>query len=234
MASQIDFVIALGIFFVFVGVLIIFMLNYISSYTSIVGTSELSTTAYSIYNSLFSGKGVPADWEDKDYTPLKVGLIEDLYVVPIRITDKSDGAISNSTINVSVTLDAQCLNRSWETTVRLYDENNVEMAADFYNQTFCPGADRYMYTADTVFNITLSAYQTKFFYLYFSPDQSIGATDYYHPFPTSAENITAAQFPEVRVGMVSNSKLNALRGMSYEEVIKTLGADYDFRVEIIE
>lgn len=234
MASQIDFAIALGIFFVFMGVLIIFMLNYISSYTAVVGTSELSTTAYSIYNSLFSGKGVPADWEDKEYTPLKIGLISDLYSAPIKISETSGSTLSNDTINITVSLDSNCQNRSWETTLRLYDENNIEVPIDFYNITYCAGADRYMNSADMVLNLSLAAYQTKAFYLYFSPDQSIGDAGHIIPFPSALETISTIQLPETRIDAVSNIKLSALRNMTYEEVIKTLGVGYNFRVEISE
>jgi hypothetical protein len=229
MPSQIDFAVAAGLFLTFIAILIFYLLNYMSNYFNLSILSDLRTVAFSFFNALFGSKGIPANWESYNYTPVKVGLITDLYRVPLVITETNGTARTNYTINVSIVFDASCLNKTWNTTVRVYDENNVEIPNKLFNQVFC--SDYFVKQADVVFNLTIDASASKKYFVYFSPQKQIVPLNYSFTFPT-AENYTVTIYPEEKLTTVSIDKLKALRNLSYEEVVRTLGSEYKFYVEV--
>jgi hypothetical protein len=231
MALEIDFAIALGLFFVFIVFLLSFLVNYIAGYTGLTLTSELRTTAYSIYNVLFSGKGVPQNWEELGYVPVKIGLATDLYRIPVLVTE-TNGTSRSLSINTTINFDSNCEEKAWNTTVRIRDEDNSEAHFQLYNSSFC--SESFLNSSDLVFNLTLSAHQSKIFFVYFSPDKSINTSVYSLGFPTGVENLTVQVLPEEKLSTISISKLKALRNLSYDEVIQTLGTEYSFNLEISE
>jgi hypothetical protein len=231
MASQIDFAIAAGLFLTFLAVLISYLVNYTSNYFNLNTISDLRTVAFSFFNTLFDSKGLPEDWENHSYTPVEIGLITDLYRVPLVINETNGTARTNYTINVSISFDADCLNKTWNSTVRVYDENNTEVPNQLFNQIFC--SDYFLKEADLVFNLTIDAFSSKKYFVYFSPQKSIVPLNYYFTFP-AAENYTVTIYPEERLATVSVDKLKGLRNLSYDEVVRTLGTGYKFYVEVGE
>ncbi|TAL48023.1 hypothetical protein EPN87_01595, partial [archaeon] len=85
MATFTDMALAAGIMIVFLAFIISSMVGYINSYTGIASTSELQGVAKSIFNSLFTSKGVPSNWENSTNLPLRFGLATDLYRIPIIV-----------------------------------------------------------------------------------------------------------------------------------------------------
>jgi hypothetical protein len=229
MASQIDFVIAAGLFLTFIAALMFYLINYTSSYFNLSIISDLRTVAFGFFNTLFGSKGVPAGWESYSYTPVKVGLITDLYRMPIVITETNGTERTNYTINVSMVFDSGCLNKTWNTTVRVYDENNTEMPNQLFDQAFC--SEYFVNQANIVFNLTIAASASKKYFVYFSPQRQILPANYSFTFPT-AENYTVTRYPEEKLTTVSVDKLKTLRNLSYEEVVRTLGTEYKIYVEV--
>lgn len=230
MASQVDFSIAVGLFFTFIAMLMLYLVNYISSYTGVASTSELRTVAYNVYKVLFSGAGIPSDWERRGYAPVKVGLVTDLYRLPIKLAEINATARNNITINISVSFDNGCTNKSWNNSIRVYDPNNVQLPVQLYNQSFC--SDQYLNSSDLVINLSLAANQIKYVFVYFSPEQSIQPANYGLEYPVNLTNITTKQLPEEKLISISPGKLNALKSLNYDQVLKTVGTDYKFRIEI--
>ncbi len=228
--SDIDFAVAVGTFIAFLSVLIIYLTSYMSSFIGLTSTSELRTVAYDYFNGLFTGKGVPATWDQYSFAPVKVGLTSDLYRLPVVVTETNGTLRSNITINVSVSFDSSCQNKTWNNTVRIYDVNNYQLTVSLYNQSFC--VDKYLNSSDVVFNLTLSPSETKKFFIYFSPDKQIQPTNYTIEFPVNASNYTAVVYPEERFDAVSVSKMKALRNLTYADVARTLGLIYKFNVEV--
>lgn len=229
MASEIDLVISVGLFILFIALLFIFLVNYLTSYRSLTSTSELRSVAYNIYNNLFSSKGLPSDWENRTYTPIKIGLVSDLYKIPVYVNETNGTNRGTITINVSISFDSNCESKAWNATVRVYNESNEEEPSKLFNQTYC--SDRYLNKSDVVFNTSLTANQTKIFYIYYSPDQDIAESNYSITFP-NVTNITVQVYPEEQLTALSVAKLKALRNKSYDEVITTIGTEYKFNVEI--
>jgi len=229
MTSYIDLAISFGIFVLFVVLVISQVSNYIKSYTGMATTNELRGIAVNIFNSLFSGKGLPSNWEEKNFTPVQIGLISDLYEIPLVVNETNGTNRVNISINATVNFDTLCENKSWEYTVVLYDENNNQVPLTLYNQSYCNS--HYLNHSDIVFNLTLNAYQSKTFFLYFSPDRTINATHFSLPYPNET-NYTVTIYPQVKLETISVEKLLALRRLIYNNVKQTLGVNYNFYLEI--
>ena len=173
MPSQIDFAIAAGIFIVFLVILISYLLNYLGNYSSVLTSSELRTTAYNIFNILFGTKGVPENWEEKNYTPVQVGLVTDLIKVPIVVKEIYEKNFTNFLVSVeNLKLDTHL----WNSTVRVYDEDGNEVKYDFdeiYYDSF-----GFVKELSISFLTNLTAYQEKKFYIYGSRDKAIVFKNY--------------------------------------------------------
>ncbi len=227
MASQIDFAVALGLFITFIAVLVIYVINYVTGFNSLVTTSELRTVAYDFFNSLFGSKGLPANWENISTEPVKFGFSGDVYRTPILVTDRS-GSTRNLTVNASITFDFNCKQVAWNDSVRVYNDTK-ELAFQLYNQTFCN--TRFLNTSDVAFNLTSAANQSQIVYVYYSGDTKVLNTTYNISFSNST-NVEIVVFPQEILPSAVVSKVNAFRNKTFGDVIKTLAADYKFNIKI--
>lgn len=101
MPSQIDFAIAAGLFIVFTAAIIMILLNYLSNYFNITTVSDLRTVAYDTFYAVFSGMGIPSNWETTSYAPVKLGLVANLYEIPFFINETNGTARTNETVNAT-------------------------------------------------------------------------------------------------------------------------------------
>lgn len=230
MASLVDFTIAVGIFIVFVAFLFIFLTSTLTNYRSFAESSELKSSAISIFESLFSGKGIPSNWEESNYTPAKIGLVSDLYRVLINVTELNQTNRGNIAVNSTISFDSDCQNKAWNTSVRVVDINNTQINFAFFNTTFC--SQQWIKQADVVFNTTLNSQQSRYFYVYYSPEKFINSTSFPFAFPQSMTNITVNVTPEERITVVSPIKLKTLRNQTYEDVIQTISTKYKMYIEV--
>jgi len=229
MASQIDFIIAVGLFFTFIAVLVLYLLNYITNYTGVSSISELSTVAYNLYTSLFADKGIPRNWTDSGEAPLKIGIAADMYRIPVVVVENSSTNRGLVTLNLSLTFDPTCDNRAWNNSVRVINSTNHSMPIQLYNQTVC--RQQYLRTADIVFNSSFNAGESKNFSIYFSHDKNITGSNNSMAFP-SLTNFTFTIYPEETFKIISVERLNALRRLNYSEILNTISKEYYFNVEI--
>ena len=229
MSSQIDFAIAVGMFIVFIAVVIIYITNIIGSYQTLFINSELRTVSEDLFNTFFSGKGVPSDWEDYNVSPVKIGLVTHLYRLPLIIYEGNGTVRNNVSINVSVTFDSTCGKTAWNNTVRVYDSSNALIPLQLYNQTLC--SSQFLTSADVVFNATIPENQHKTFFVYYSDDKNITGSDYALDF-TGAHNLTVLKYPTERLNVISVAKMKAMKGLTYSEMIQSVGSQYGFNIEI--
>ncbi len=229
MPSQVDFAVAVGIFFTFVAILIVFLSNYIVSFTGIASTSELRTVAYDFYNSLFSSKGLPSNWQERILGPLKIGLVIDMYRVPVAVTETSNANRTRVGVNFSYVFDQACAKRAWNSTVRLYDTDGKSIDMQLYNQSYC--TQRFLKSADVMLNDTFNAGEKKTFFIYFSSDKNISESNATVAF-LNATQFNFRVYPEETLAAVSVEKLAALRRQNYTDVLNTLGKDYYFNIEV--
>jgi len=229
MASQIDFVIAAGLFIIFTATIITILLNYLTNYFNITSIADLRTVAYDTFYSIFSNAGIPANWENTSYVPLRLGLITNLYEVPF-VVNETNGTVRNSwTINTSFAFDTACQNKAWNTTVRIYDSDGVVVPLNIFNSSFC--TSQYLKTADVVFNVTLAAYKSQNFFIYYSSQQKILPDSASYTYP-NVTKYTVTKYPEITMQAVSVDKLLALRNLSYDQVEQTLSTNFNYYFEV--
>jgi hypothetical protein len=227
--SYVDFAIASGIFLIFLSVFLGHVVNYITSYWNEKEVFELKTVASTIFNTFFADEGLPKDWEKKGLVPVKVGLVGKLYMVVINITETSGNYRENLIINGSIEFDKNCERNILNNTVRLYNSSNSQIPFQLYNQTFCEGG--FLKKAEIVFKTSLEPSQSHFFFLYFSSEKNVEASNYSLDFSVN-ENYTFQTFPAQELKVISVDKLMALKNLSYEEVLQTIQKGYEFMVEI--
>jgi len=170
--NYIDFAIAVSFFIFFFAAVIMFTTNYFSRYSGLTKTSELRPVAESLFNVLLKRKGVPEDWGlNYSISPVKVGLMEDLYMVPIIVKENMGSNRIDEPVNLGVKFDENCQNKSWNTTVRLYDEDDNEVKIEISNTNFCTG--QFLNASNITWEVNISANQIQRYYLYYSPDENV-------------------------------------------------------------
>lgn len=226
--THVDFAIAVGIFLIFTSFLLGYVLSYLTNYRNMAETAEMRDIASTLFHTFFTGEGIPPNWEEMGITPVKLGLMSNLYLIVINVTETNGSYMVNTTINGSIEFDPNCEKKILNNTVRLYF-NDQQIPFQLYNQTFC---DNFLKKADIVFNLTLHPYTSKFFFLYFSSEKSVIQPDYSVPFPENPENYTFSTYPIQELQMISVDKLKSLRNLNYDDLLQTLPRNFNFKVEI--
>jgi hypothetical protein len=211
MPIQADFVVAVGIFIIIIGISFILVLDYLTKYSQYSKINNLKTIAYNFF------------------LPLKLNLTTELYKLPVKITEIEGIEKNNTVISLTLSLDEKCEKKAWNSTLRVYEEDK-EIEFSLYNQTFCE--EGYLKSCDLVFKSNFSAYQTKIFFVYFSKEKDVEEVNYSIPFEESS-GFKVEIFPLQEMKMLSISKLKKLRNISYEDLIKNFG-NYNFYLEVSE
>ena len=228
MPLQVDFAIAFGVFLVSLVFILSLVLNYSSNQFNLLESSRLKMVSMDLFKLLFENEGLPENWEET-LSPLKIGLATKLHRIPLVLTEENGTNRIDLITNVSLLFDPYCLNESWSSSIRVYDEENREIAYKLYNQTFC--SQQFVKSADLVLKLNLSANQRKVIFVYFSPQKTISSSSYNLPFQ-EAENVSFQVFPQQTFRALSVEKLQALRKLEYEDLVEMLGMGYKFRVEV--
>lgn len=238
MSSLVDLVIATGMFFVFTALLMSLVLTYYTNFVGVLEDSELRTSAANVNNVFFGGKGVPSDWETRADLPARIGLLNDLYKAPIVVATKNSSDFNNFTFNFSLSFDPACANTTRESTIRVFNDTNVEHPYTLYNKTYCV-ANEYLKSADFALNATLPALRPVRLFVYYSPEAGVNATAYGSiAFPTytnwlgNSSNYTVLKYPVETLKMVSVSKVRALKNLTYSQIAQTLGGSTEFLLEV--
>jgi len=187
-----------------------FTTNYFSSLSALVKTSEFRSVSENLFNVFFESKGVPENWDENySVTPVKVGLMEDLYMLPIVVEEDMASNRTDEPVTVRITFDEDCQNRSYNTTVRLYDEDDNEVNLEISNTTFCTG--QFLNVSNITWDVNISANQIQRYYLYYSPDDNITDPGY-----TSLAYNTSSWIPSNRDEWTDNETADFSHWSRYE------------------
>ena len=153
-----------------------FSTNYFSNLSSLTKTSEFRSVSENFFKIFFESKGTPENWDDYSNTPVKIGLAEDLYLVSVLIRETNGSSRTNEPVTAQITFDENCQNKSWNNTVRIYDEDWNQMNLETSNTTFC--SSQYLNQTNITWNVNISANQNKKYYLYYSPEDNVTNPNY--------------------------------------------------------
>ncbi|MDI6825716.1 MAG: hypothetical protein QMD36_00780 [Candidatus Aenigmarchaeota archaeon] len=175
--NYVDFTIAASFFLIFFALAIMFTTNYFSNLSSLTKTTEFRSTSEDFFRLFFESKGVPKDW-NKNYTivPVKIGLAEDLYLTRVLVRENAGLNRTNEPVSAHIIFDENCQNKSRNNTIRLYDEDWNELNIEIANTTNC--SNTYLNQTDISWELNISANQTKKYWVYYSPDETITAKVY--------------------------------------------------------
>jgi len=183
--KYVDFAIAVSMFLFFFAMVLILSTNYFSNISGLTKTSEFRSIAEGIFKLLFESKGIPEDWEENsDLNPVQLGLIEEMYRIPVLVKETSGYNRTNELISVNLLFDEDCVNKTWNDSMRVFDGNGNEIPFEMSKESFC--SNQFLKQAKVVWETNLTPNQNKKFYVYYSSDDSIYTLNYTDTFSTVA------------------------------------------------
>jgi hypothetical protein len=171
---SVDLPIALAIFLAIFLTVVVVVVNYFSGLQSSTGIQELRQKAESLYNLLFKTQG-PQNWEQSGNIPVAPGVLIELKKIPVMVNEKVGLNRTNEPLEIPIIFDDDCENKTWNDTVRVYDYDLNETASNLTEQNFC--FSQFLRNATVIFNVNISAGESKRFGIYFSDDQTIEASN---------------------------------------------------------
>jgi len=169
--NYIDFTIAVSIFLFFFALVLMFSTNYFSNISGLTKTSEFRSVTEGLFNLFFSGKGIPENWENLNIVPVQLGFIEDLHRIPILIKENSGYNLTNEIVSVDLIFDADCGNKAWNSSVRVFDYEGNNFPFKIINETLC--SNQFLKNARIIWLTNISSNQNKKFYVYYSSENII-------------------------------------------------------------
>lgn len=239
--NYVDFAIASSIFIIFFAVALMLSTNYFSNLSSLTKTSEFRSTSENFFKIFFESKGVPENWDDYSNTPVKIGLAEDLYMTSVLVKETNGSSRTNEPVMAQIVFDESCQNKSWNNSIRMYDEDWNQINLEISNTTFC--TNQFLNQSNITWEVNISANQNKKYYLYYSPNDGITNPSY-----TSLSYITSSWIPNDRdswtettanwtiflgSGTVTNDTENKIRGNSSVNITGTFDVNNDFGLDYL-
>jgi hypothetical protein len=231
--NYIDFTIASSIFLISFAVAIMFSTNYFSNLSTMTKTTEFRSVSENFFKNFFESKGVPENWDDYSNTPVKIGLAEDLYLTSILIRETNGSSRTNEPVTAQIVFDENCQNKSWNNSLRMYDENwnQINLETSTINCT-----SQYLNQTNITWIVSISANQNKKYYLYYSPNDRITNLNYaaltYNTsswIPSDRDIWTENTIDWSRYGgttsTVTNDTINKIRGNSSVNITDTFNSN---------
>jgi hypothetical protein len=172
---NVEMAIAVSVFIGFVVAMIVFVINYFSQTPMWGEIARYREKAVSFIEAI-SSKGWPEKWEEQNIIPAQLGLSIDLYSVKVSVKEESGYSRINEPVSVFLEFDSFCENKSWNNTLRVYDESFNEIPSFISYATFCNS--QYLKEASITFFVNISANQEKVFQIFYSNDNTIIAPNY--------------------------------------------------------
>lgn len=164
---EIDFIIAISVFIFIIALVSIYVSNYLSVLQ--VDVLEYREKASEILERIFSS----ASEEDFYVNPKAV---EKIKRIPITIRNAEEYRFLNEPIAIKIDFDKKCKNLTWNSTIRVYDENLYEIPIRLSYQRFCEG--QYVNSTLITMLTNISENSLKRVFVYFSDNREIVPKNY--------------------------------------------------------
>ncbi len=167
-ANQIDFAIAVSVMIV----VIAFSMSYVTFYYSRASpndkTLELQSSAEGIEKFLFGSAGIPANWENYNYAPVRVGLETKIQRISISAAEKGGVNHTFEESDMHIIFDRNCLNTTYNNSIRLYDQFMNETNFRIYNYTECAANSGFLKEANINFLFNMTGNKSSIFRVYYT------------------------------------------------------------------
>jgi hypothetical protein len=171
--SWIDWTVASSIVLLAIAFSLSFFLPRINLKSETLKNVEIKAIALKYFDQLFNTFGIPENWSSTNFE--KIGLIQNLYRIPVIIRENNGIARMNEIASVYLEFDEDCVKKAWESTIRVYE--NEEVDSKIFNKSYC--SDKFLKTASVVFKLNISQNEEKMFFVYFSPDTKVKKVSYH-------------------------------------------------------
>lgn len=152
---DVTFVVSIAIFILFISLILVSTINYFTRVPESAIILELRDKVNTLFNTLFGSRGVA----------ISERMTVDLFRVPILLEEKAGKNWTNEIVGVTVNFDEVCNRKqSWNNSVRVYDQQFVELPSKISYQEFC--TSQWLNNSVVTFVINLTANQTKRVYVY--------------------------------------------------------------------
>ena len=167
-ASPIDFAMALSVMVVVIAFSIFYITNYFSRASPNDKTSELRASAAGTGKILFESSGIPQNWENNNYAPVRAGLRTDLKRIAIIAAEKGGANHSFEEADLHVVFDGNCFNTTYNNSIRIYDRFLNETPFRIYNYTECAANSGFLREANINFLFNITGNTSQVFWLYYT------------------------------------------------------------------
>jgi hypothetical protein len=211
--SQIDFMIAMGIFLVIFASVVQFTTNFFITLRE--GTETVSLRSSALDMMYMADMGfIPDNWSLADY-PKKIGLQTDAYRFFILVNNTLAGNIASELISFNYS-DLGFSNIDYSST-SIYDESSNTVAYQISG-------------SNITFNTTMLSSQVKWFTVYFDDDSNFTSMS---SSVSGTNNLTETLYPVQEISLLQYRKIMKLNGTDYEKMKNSTSMNAGFRITLL-
>lgn len=180
--GYVDMAVGFGIFILFLAFILVQAINYFSGVPLVARIAEFRDKAIDFFDSVFKSD-LTTEWEDFGETPKDLELKLDLYEIIVSVKETGNLTRTNESVTVSLIFDDYCKNKTWNNTIRVYDESENEVTSWLSDAVNCSNT-QYLNQSDVIWKVNFTPSeinQTKKFWVYYSDDNTVSAPSYGSP-----------------------------------------------------
>ncbi len=152
---EVSFIVATSLFLLFVSLILVSAINYFLLTPESATILELRSKTKELFDVFFGSGGIVTNER----------VTTDLYRVPLILEERNGTARTNEVVSLNVEFHDTCNQPvSWNDTVRVYDQNFLELPSKISYQVFC--SSRWLNTSQVSFTVNMSANEKKIVYVY--------------------------------------------------------------------
>ncbi len=168
--SHIDFAMAVSVMIVTIAFSTFYVSGYFSQTSANDKTGDLQASSSSLEKILFDSAGIPENWENNNYAPVRAGLKGGIPRIAIAAAEAGGVNHSFEEADVHIVFDGNCLNTTYNNSIRIYDRFMNETAFRIYNYTECTANSGFLREANINFLFNITGNTSTVFWLYYMND----------------------------------------------------------------
>ena len=152
---DVTFIVAISIFLLFISIILVSAVNYFTRAPESATIIEIRNKVKNLFDVFFGSSGIATSER----------VTTDLYRIPLTLEEKNGTARTSEVVTASIDFDDLCTKlTSWNSTVRVYDQQFAELPSRISYQEFC--TSQWLNTSSVTFVLNMSANEKKRVYVY--------------------------------------------------------------------
>ncbi|MEM5797227.1 MAG: LamG domain-containing protein [Candidatus Aenigmatarchaeota archaeon] len=203
---DVTFIVSVSIFILFIALILTATINYFTRTPESTTVLELRDKVKNLFDIFFGTKGIITGER----------ATTDLYRIPLMLEEKNGTNRTNEIVSLALDFDESCKKISWNNTVRVYDQQFVELPSRISYQEFC--TSQWLNRSLITFVVNISANEKKRVYVYSinnsnttAPNHSLDIKGYW-TFDEGSGTLTKDFSGNQNNGTLTNFDFNASSG----------------------